>query len=86
MFLKAFCAYMEGVADGIRMWFGIVACALVLIAVCSVFSDVTTPQQMAHVVKWAVVFGAVGIFTPKSGTWDTWYYMIKIKDKEYEGD
>ena len=78
--LKAVCAYMEGVADGIRTWFGFVAAVLfVLWLLSTVFVKEATVEQLAKILDACVLFGFIGIFLPKSDTWRTWYYMIKEK-------
>lgn len=79
--LKAFCAYMEGVADGIRTWFGFVAASLLVLWLLStVFIKDATVEQLAKILNTCVAFGFVGLFLPKSDTWRTWYYMIKEEE------
>ena len=78
--LRAFCAYMEGVADGVRIWFDFVAAALfVLWLLSTIFIKDASVEQLARILDACIAFGFVGLLTPKSDTWRTWYYMLKEK-------
>lgn len=79
--LEAFCAYMEGIATGIRVWLGAMAGILALFAIISlIFVKDITPEQLGAITRWALSFGAAGLFCPPENTWMHWKRMLERKN------
>ena len=77
-FLKAFCAYMEGVAAGIRAWLCGASAVVGLVALLSmIFVKDIEPAQLASMARWAIVLSLAGLLCPPASTWEKWYYMIR---------
>ena len=81
-FLEAFCAYMEGIAKLIKMWFSGVGGVLIAVGICACFCDpAIAVEKVAHVIKSGVFFAAVGLFLPVEETWFHWRIMLERRNE-----
>ena len=81
-FLEALCAYMEGVADGIRIWCDVVSGALLVFWVLTlVFVKDSTPEQLGCILGWCILMGVVGLLCPPEKTWFHWRIMLERKNE-----
>ena len=82
-FLEAFCAYMEGIANLIKLWFSVVGGLLIAVGTCACFCDpAMAVEKVAHVVKSGVFFAAVGLLLPVENTWCHWRAMLERKNEQ----
>ena len=81
-FLEAFCAYMEGVADGMRLWCDVVAGVLLVMWVLTVaFVKDANAEQMGCILRWCVGISIAGLLSPPEKVWHHWRCMLEMRNE-----
>ena len=79
--LEAFCAYMEGIANLIKIWFSAVGGLLVAVGTCACFCEPAMEvERVAQVVRSGIFLTAIGLFLPVESTWFHWRIMLERKN------
>lgn len=81
-FLEALCAYMEGIANSIKLWFSAVGGVLIAVSICACFCDpAMAVEKVAHVTKTGIFFAVIGLFLPVENTWFHWRIMLERQNE-----
>ena len=81
-FLEAFCAYMEGIANLIKIWFSAVGGFLIAMGICACFCDpAVAVEKVAYVIKCGVLLAVIGLFLPVENTWFHWRTMLERRNE-----